>query len=384
MHIMRQTIAKIYMSNLQHNLQEIKSHISLNTKLCIAVKADAYGHGAVACAKQAVGCGADYLAVATVSEGVELRQNGISLPILVLSLCTPEEMSELVAAGLTPLVFDSEYISLVADAVKKAGLEKFSVHIAVDTGMGRIGCLPEDAAKIAQHIVDTKVLYTGGMCTHFAVADSSKPDDRAYTAIQFSRFMTAVANVQAAGIDPGIRHCANSAALLDHPEMQLDMVRAGIIVYGYYPGDLDEAYFIRKGSPVSLRPVMAFSTRVVAVRSFDSGDSVSYGRTWTAQEPTHIGVLPAGYADGVYRRFVPGLTVAVDGKSYPVRGRICMDQCMIDLGPDTAVKRWSEAVFFGPKESGALQTAQDIADQTGTISYEITSAVSKRVPRIYC
>lgn len=372
------------MSNLKHNLLEIKSKLNSGTKMCVAVKADAYGHGAVPCAKEAVACGASYLAVAAVSEGVELREAGIRVPVLVLSLCSPEEMDELVQHDLTPFVFDGEYIDDVAAAVKKAGKKSYEVHLAVDTGMGRIGCLPEDAASVARHIESSGVLKLGGMCTHFAVADSVKKEDREYTKLQFSRFMKAVDSVKAAGINPGIRHCSSSAALLDCPDMQLDMVRPGIIVYGYYPGDMTESYFKQKGTPVSLLPVMALVTHVCAVRPFVPGASISYGRTWTASCATDIGVLPIGYADGLLRRFSPGLNVAINGKQYPVRGRICMDQCMIDLGKKTDVKRWSEAVIFGPKESGALQTAQELADAIKTISYEVTCAVTKRVPRVYC
>jgi alanine racemase len=380
---MRPTIAKIYLSNLKHNINEIQSHLASGTKICVAVKADAYGHGAVQCAKEAVACGASFLAVAAVLEGAELRESGISVPILVLSLCSPEEMDELVEYDLTPLVFDKEYIDEVAEAVKKSGKKSYSVHLAVDTGMGRIGCLPEDAAAEAVHIALRKELALGGVCTHFAASDSVKNEDREYTKLQFSRFMMAVELIKKAGINPGIRHCASSAALLDRPEMQLDMVRPGIIIYGYYPGDMTEKYFMQNGNAVSLRPVMALVTHIAAVRPFVSGASVSYGRTWTASEQTDIGVLPVGYADGLLRRFAPGLNVAVNGKAYPVRGRICMDQCMIDLGKKSGIPRWSEVVIFGPKESGALQSAQELAAAIKTISYEITCAVAKRVPRVY-
>src|SRR5574344_1570793 len=182
---MRPTIAKIYLSNLKHNINEIHSHLAPGTKMCVAVKADAYGHGAVQCAKTAVSCGASYLAVAAVSEGAELRESGISIPILVLSLCSPEEMDELVQYNLTPLVFDKEYIDDVAEAVKKAGKKSYPVHLAVDTGMGRIGCLPEDAAAEAVHIASKKELALGGVCTHFAASDSVRNEDREYTKLQF-------------------------------------------------------------------------------------------------------------------------------------------------------------------------------------------------------
>ena len=381
-HGMRATVAYIYTEHLRHNLREVRGRIAPRTKMCVAVKADAYGHGAVTCAKIAVEEGADFLAVAAVSEGAELRAAGIDVPVLLLSLCQPDEMDELVANDLTPLVCDADYGDAVARAVRRAGRQGYAVHLAVDTGMGRIGCYPRDAAALAGHIVGTGALALGGMCTHFAVSDSPAPDDKTYTDEQFSRFSQAIVAVRAAGIDPGICHCCNSAATLERPECHLGMVRPGIVVYGYYPDGKPRAYYERRGIPIDLRPVMALVTKVAAVRPLERGMSVSYGRTWAAERDTVLGVLPVGYADGLFRRFAPVMRVGVNGKPYPIRGRICMDQCMIDLGAD-AVERWSAAVLFGPKESGAAQSAQELADATGTISYEITSAITRRVPRLY-
>ena len=386
---MTPTIAKIYIENLRHNLKQIRSRIACGVKMCVAIKADAYGHGAVRCAKEAVACGADFLSVARVQEGAELRESGITVPLLMLSLCGRDEVSELVANDLTPLVFDFDYIKMIESEAKKRGKKKYPVHLAVDTGMGRIGCLPEECVPLAKYVSESEYLSLGGVCTHFSVADSDKEDDRKYTRMQFERFVFATESIRNAGINPGIRHCANSAATLDNPEMHLDMCRPGIIVYGYYPDELDRDYFCRKGSDIELKPVMALSTRVVAIRDFEAGRSISYGRKWTSEKKTKIAVLPIGYADGFFRRFskacgvCEGIDVAIGGKSYPVRGRICMDQCMVELGEDSGVERWSEAVIFGPEESGALQTAQKLADETGTIPYEITCGVGKRVPRVF-
>lgn len=381
---MRATIAKIYIDNLRHNLKSIRARISKDSKMCVAVKADAYGHGAVRCAQEAISCGADFLAVATVEEGTELREAGISVPILVLSLCDLEEISELISNNLTPLVFDPEYIQKIEECVRSQNKSNFAVHLAVDTGMGRIGCLPENAVSIAKIIDSSDVLRLGGMCTHFAAADSIKEEDIAYTEQQFAAFLHAVDSVKTAGINPGIRHCANSALTLARPEMHLDMCRPGIIVYGYYPGDITQDYLKSLGIDIELKPVMALVSKIVAIRPFESGKSISYGHTWTAQKPTDIGVLTIGYGDGMFRRFSQaGVKIAVNGKEYPICGRICMDQCMIDLGANSSVPRWSEAIIFGPKESGALQSAQEIADATGTISYEITCGISKRVQRVF-
>lgn len=402
---MRSTKAIIHLDYLKDNIQTIRSFVSQGTKMCVAVKADAYGHGAIECAKAAVDSGVEFLAVATVDEGIALRQSGINIPILLLSLCSPTEIQSAVEYYITPLVFDKEYISLFDEAAAlskpvcrnpyafekgpqgdgdKTHRAKFPVHLAIDTGMGRIGCLPEDAAEIAKAIATSQSLMLGGMQTHFAVSDSSKQDNRAYTKMQFELFTKAIDSVKQEGIDPGICHCANSAATLDMPETHLDMVRPGIIVYGYYPDQLDRSYFEAKGTPIDLKPVMTLETEVCAIRPFAEGKSISYGRTWKAPRATDIAVLPIGYGDALFRRFSPaGVKVAINGKEYPICGRICMDQCMVDIGIGSGIQRWQRAVIFGSKGDGALQTADDIARMTNTISYEITTAVTKRVPRVF-
>ena len=391
---MRATVAHINLQNLQHNIQQILSRVAGGAQLCVAVKANAYGHGAVPCAQAVLEAGASVLAVATVDEGLELREAGITAPILVLSLCTPQELPPLVAGGLTPLVFDSDYIALVAAEARSQGKRGFAVHLAVDSGMGRIGCYPEEAASLAKRIVTAEqgALTLGGICTHFAASDSPAREDEAYTEAQFARFCAAIDAVKGAGIDTGLCHCANSAASLDRPEMHLDMVRSGITTYGCYPCDKRRDYFASRGLAIDLRPVMTLLTQVVAVRSLKKGMSVSYGHTWTASEDTTIGVLPVGYADGLLRRFAPYLRVSVttaDGERYvvPVRGRICMDQCMVDFGALTETQaarlRWSEAVLFGDTNAGAATSAQELSDAVGTISYEVTSAITQRVPRVF-
>ncbi|MFA6856361.1 MAG: alanine racemase [Treponema sp.] len=382
---MRCTRAVIYGDNLKHNIGVIRSFIKRpQTKLCIAVKADGYGCGAVFTARTALECGAFCLAVATVDEGIELRENGISCPILMLSLCTKDEMESVVKHNITPLVFDREYILSFDKAAGRFNEKsKFPVHLAVDTGMGRIGCLPEDAVEAASLITRSTHLSLGGVCTHCSSADGINDEDRIYTKMQFDTFVSAVNTIKAAGIEPGICHCAASAVLLDHPEMQLDMVRSGIITYGYYAGQINREYFVAKGTTCELEPVMSLESEIVAIRPFRAGKSVSYGRTWVADRDTDIAVLPIGYADGLLRHFSPGLTVAINGKSYSVVGRICMDQCMVDIGKNNPdVHRWDKAVFFGPKNSGALQDAEDIARRTGTIAYEIMTGITKRVPRV--
>lgn len=372
------------MNNLKSNIRGIRGFLQPGTKLCVAMKADAYGHGAARCAQAALEAGADFLSVATVEEGIELRNAGIHSPILLLSLCSPDETDSAVRYGISPFVFDSEYIGRFAESCRKIGTADFCVHLAVDTGMGRIGCRPEEAGKIARLIAGTGVLSLGGTATHFALSDSISPEAESYTRMQFERFQTAIAAIRAEGLSPGICHCSNSAAVLNNPEYQLDMVRPGIIAYGYYADEVSREYLEAKGCQIELKPVMTLESTVCSIRKCLKGQSISYGCTWTAGQDTYIGVIPAGYADGVFRRFASsGLSVAVNGKSCPVRGRICMDQMMIDLGPDCTAKRWDTAVIFGDSRSGALQTADDIARMTGTIPYEITCGISKRVPRVF-
>ncbi|MCR5218861.1 alanine racemase [Treponema sp.] len=380
---MRATRALIHLDNLRSNILQIKSCTSPSVKMCIAVKADAYGHGALECAKVAAECGADYLAIATVDEGRQLREGGIKLPLLMLSLCSPEEVKDAVSLDITPLLFDIEYASLFSQECINAGKKNYPVHLAVDTGMGRIGCLPEEAGILAKDISCLGGIVIAGMCTHFAVSDSLKKEDELYTKKQFELFKKAIENVKAQGINPGICHCCNSAATLNNPEMHMDMVRPGIIVYGYYADEVSREFLEAKGIKIDLQPVMTFETEICSIRNFEKGKSVGYGCTWKAEKDTCIGILPVGYDDGMFRRFSSaGIKVAVNGHNCPVRGRICMDQCMIEL-EDDKTRRWDKAVIFGDKRFGALQTADDLARLTSTISYEITCGVSKRVPRVF-
>ena len=384
----RCTKATIYKDNLKHNLEQIRKYVKSDVKICVAVKADGYGHNAVLTAQLAEELGIDFLAVATVDEALELRNAGIKANILLLSICTPPEMNDLFEYNITPLVFSSEYINLL---IKTSDLfcethnvnKKFKVHLAIDTGMGRIGCYADEAGEQAKLISDSEHLELGGMCTHFAVSDSLTDDNQKYTKKQYEQFTLAVQNVKACGINPGICSCANSAAILNNDDMLFDMVRPGIITYGYYPDDITEQYLKSKNKNFSLKPVLSLETKVVAIKQFYKGQSVSYGRTFTCDEDTDIAVLPIGYADGLLRRFSPGLEVTINGKNYPVVGRICMDQCMVNIGKNNKeVKLWDKVLIFGPRESGALNTADDLAKLGNTISYEVLTSITKRVQRV--
>jgi alanine racemase len=354
------------------NLEAAVKRVGPGSSVCAAVKADAYGHGAVRIAGAALEAGAGCLAVALVSEGAELRRAGIKAPILLLSQALPEEMNELAALDLVSLAGDRETVEALARAAREAG-KKLMVHLKVDTGMGRMGCRPEEAAELAAFILSKETLVLGGMATHLAVSDSLEPGDIAYTKKQLACFREAAASVRTAGMETGVLHAANSGALCFHEDAFFDMVRPGIFLYGYSP-----AGGITGG--LSAAPVMELRTAVVLVKKLRRGEAISYGRIWTAPEDTFVATLPAGYADGI-PRLLSGRChrVYIRGKPYPLVGRICMDQCMADLGPETNIRRWDEAVIFGP----GTETAADIAAKTGTIPYEITCNISKRVPRVY-
>lgn len=380
----RCTKAIIFEKNLENNIKEIRKFVEPETEICIAVKADSYGHNAVLTSKLAEKNGVNFLAVATVEEGIELRDAGIKANILLLSLCTPDDFYSLFEYSITPLVFTPEYITFLSDAADAyfKSSEKFSVHLAVDTGMGRIGCYPDEALEQAKMIDNSKHLKLAGMITHFCVSDGVSEDNQAFTREQFNEFKRAVDSVKNAGINPGICSCGSSAALMNNTDMHFGMVRPGIITYGYYPDEVTEKYLSSKGVKLNLKPVMAFKTKVVAIRNFPKGKTISYGRTFTCDKDTKIAVLPVGYADGLLRRFSPGLEVTINGKNYPVRGRICMDQCMVELGADNDdVKLWDDVWIFGPKECGALNTADDLAKLGNTISYEVLTSLSKRIKR---
>lgn len=369
---MRATQAHINLDNLHENINTIKKYVKQGTKLCCAVKADGYGHGAVRVSVAALKAGASFLAVASISEGIELREAGIVAPILSLSLPLKDEIPSLIVHSITPLVFDTEFIDQLND-VAISMHRKIPVHLKIDTGMGRVGCSKEEASTLAKKIAVSEGLYLEGVCTHLACADSLIEDDIAYTKKQINNFSYAINQIKKEGINPGILHCSNSGAIFLHPEAHFDMVRPGIVIYGYSS--------CAKEMGIELKPVMEFSSQIVAIKHFKKGDSVSYDRTWVANEDCDIGVIPAGYADGLLRRLSPGLEVSINGKMYPIVGRICMDQCMVYLGKNYDVKRWDKVIFFGPEKN--CNTAEDLANSIETISYEILCGVNKRVPRIY-
>ncbi|MDR1307689.1 MAG: alanine racemase [Treponema sp.] len=367
---MRATRAVIHLDYLRDNINLVRERT--RRPLCVPVKADAYGHGALPVAGAALSAGAEYLAVATVGEGEELREGGITAPVLLLSVALPEELADLAAADLEPLAGDEEYIEALERAASGAG-KKLRVHLKIDTGMGRIGCRPSLARSLASRIAKSGSLTLAGTATHLAVSDSLREEDRAFTERQLDSFRGALEDIRAGGIDPGIVHAANTGAVTFHNGAWFDMVRPGILLYGYAPPDAG-------GKPaMAVKPLMELVSRLVFIKDVRRGETVSYGRIWTAAEDTVIGTLPLGYGDGLSRQLGNTWQVLAGGVLRPLAGRICMDQCMVDLGRDRSFSRWDEVTIFG----GEAPHAGIMASLLNTIPYEITCTINKRVPRVY-
>ena len=376
---MRATRAIIHLDRFLRNLRAVQERVG-QRKICVPVKADAYGHGAAAIARAALGAGAAFpagnvcLGVACVEEGVSLRDEGIEAPILLFSQPLTNEIQSIIKCQLIPFVSDGEFIAALE---KAAAGQRLPVHLKIDTGMGRMGCKPEEAPVLARQISSCASLEYAGTATHLAVSDSAAPEDIAYTKEQIACFTTAVESIRAAGVDPGIVHAANSGAVILHPDAWFDMVRPGIFLYGYKT--VEETAAGLALPPLKAEPVMELRTNVALIKKIKKGETVSYGRTWTAEQDTEIAVLPLGYGDGLPRLASNRWQTLIGGKSYPLVGRICMDQCMADIGSAGEVRRWDEAVIFG----GNAPDAAELAKTIGTIPYEITCNINKRVLRIY-
>jgi len=366
---MRATRAIIHLNNFYKNIELIRGKIGPHVDICFVVKANAYGHGMVPMAEFALKAGVNCLAVASINEGIKLRQAGINTRIFVFSQSLPEEIKDIIDTGLIPLVNDEDFINALSVSVSD-GIQE--VHLKVDTGMGRLGCRPEEAVKLAALITGKKNLKLGGVMTHFSVADSIDPEHIIYTKKQIASFLEIIDEIRKAGINPGQIHAANSGAICFHDESFFDMVRLGILAYGYSPAE---------GVPGGLvtKPIMELRSAVVFIKKIQAGEKISYGCTWTASENTYIGVLPIGYADGLPWLLSNQYSVLIRGKAYPIIGVVCMDQCVVNLGNSGEVQRWDEAVIFGPGFSDAC----DIANKFGGLPFEILCNINERVPRVY-
>lgn len=364
------SIATTRLDHLRANLDAVRARVGGRAVLA-AVKADAYGHGAIEVSRMIERTGAaDWLGVATVGEGLELRAAGITLPVLKLSVARGEEVAAAVAAGLTLCVVDEESI-LEAGAAATALGTTASVHLKVDTGMRRIGCEPELAPSLAQRVDATPGVRLEGLFSHLPISDSPRGEE--FTRGQVALFARTAREVEAARGPVPLKHLANSGAVLGHPDTWFDLVRPGIMIYGAYP-DPEAA------RTVPLLPALEWRTRVSFVKRVPAGETVGYGRTWTAPRDTWIATVPVGYGDGYSRLLSNRGRMLVRGRSYPIAGRVCMDQTMIDLGPDTDVTVGDEVVLVGRSGTDEITTSE-VAGLMGTIPYEVTCLITRRVGR---
>lgn len=384
-------VAMLYATHLtidldavRHNARAIRQKVG-DRRLLAAVKADGYGHGAVEIARlfereRLV----DWLGVATVPEAMALREAGIGLPILKLSHAFPEEIPAALEAGLTLPVVDSESLSELAAAsagTDRAGGDgrRTRIHLAIDTGMRRIGCEPEQAVELARRIEDAG-LELEGLFTHLPVSDT--PEGREFTERQLALFMRTVTAVQQDRAEHGLPpvplvHGASSAAAMSHDITGLTMVRPGISLYGLYPDPSTPR-------TITLRPALTMTSRVSLVKRIRAGETVGYGRTWSAPTDRWIATVPVGYADGFNRLNSNRGRMLVNGRSFPVAGRVCMDQTMLDLGesPDHGVHRGDTVTVIG-SDGGETIDCDELARRAGTINYEVTSVIPPRVRRHY-
>ncbi len=369
----RPTWLEIDLSAIGKNTQLFKQIVGPDVRLLVSLKADAYGHGALRVARTVVRNGAEWLGVATVSEAEPLRRAGLDVPILVFGYIAPWQAREAVRMNLRATLFAPD----LARALSQAATDlngQIPVHVKVDTGMARLGLRAEDVDGIVRFCDEVRSLpglIFEGIFTHFATADAA---DQTYAMRQLDRFEQVLAALDAHGLRPPIVHAANSAAALALPQSRYDMVRPGIAIYGLSPSD-------EMRLPEGFHPSLAFKTQVAQVKDVPAGEGVSYGATYTTTAPTRIAVLPVGYADGFRRAPANWGEVLVRGARAPLVGRVCMDQCMIDVTHIPGVRQGDEVVLIGRQGEDEL-TADEVARNLGTIAYEVTSELLARVPRI--
>ncbi|MCR4648173.1 MAG: alanine racemase [Lachnospiraceae bacterium] len=370
---LRRTWSEINLDTLKSNYEIIKNKIGKDVKFLGVVKADAYGHGSVKVAKVLEEAGADYLAVSSVDEAMELRVNDIKMPILILGHTPKEQVGRLIEYDITQAVTcRAKAVEYSEEAVRLG--KTLKIHIKVDTGMSRLGYLCEgnhfdNGVKGICEALNMQGIYAEGIFTHFAVSDEKGEECYQYTKKQFELFMDVIKEVERrSGRRFEIKHCANTGAVAKYPNTYLDMVRPGLLLYGY--GEF--------AKEMGLKPVMTLKTTVSTIKIYPEGTHISYGGIFVTDKTTRIGVLPYGYADGFFRALSNKCSLMTEDGPAPVRGKICMDMCMVDITDKMNVEVGSEVEIFG--ENNPIEELSEIA---GTIPYELTCAVSKRVPREY-
>lgn len=373
--MLKRTWAEVSLDALQHNYQVLTKDLPEGCRFLGVVKADAYGHGAVPVARELQKLGAGYLAVSNYEEALQLRRGDVTLPVLILGYTPVEFARDLAALHITQEVHSLDYGRQFSEQLEGTGLT-LTVHMKIDTGMSRLGFFAYDRPETVPELVELcslPNLHVEGAFMHFAVADT--PSELDYTQMQHQRFMNVLDALKAHGIQPEIVHCANSAATIAFPAYHHDMVRPGIATYGLSPSE-------EMRGMADLQPLMELKTTIAAIRPFEAGVTVSYGRTYETSGPRTIAVCPIGYADGLQRRLSGKLHFLLHGKKIPVVGRICMDMCMVDI-TDVPEVQVGDTVTVVGRDGDAAITWDDWADQLGTISYELVCDINKRVPRLY-
>ncbi len=370
---LRRTWAEIDLDALIFNYKTLRKRVGKDVKFLGVVKADAYGHGSVNVAKTLETNGADYLAVSSIDEAVELRKGSVKMPVLILGHTPKEQVANLIKYNITQAVTCKAKALEYSEEAVKLG-KSLKIHIKVDTGMSRLGFLCSDdmfdtAVSGIYESCNLPGLEAEGIFTHFAVSDEDGDDCREYTLKQFKLFTDVIEAVEKKmGRRFSIRHCANTGAVYGYPQTYLDMVRPGLLLYGY-------GEYAKK---LGLKPVMSLKSNISTVKIYNPNTSISYGRIFTTDSVTRIGVIPYGYADGFFRSLSNKCSLYTEKGLAPVRGKICMDMCMIDLTKLPDIDVGDEVEIFG--NNNPIETLSEIA---GTIPYELTCAVSRRVPRIY-
>lgn len=364
--------AEINLDNFRHNFREVK-RLAKGKKVFGVIKADGYAHGAVELARVLREESVDYFAVAVITEAIELRKNGFTEPILVMGYTPPTFAKQIVEYDITQSVFSFELASAISNEAIKQN-KKAKIHIKIDTGMGRVGFLPNQfAIHEIERISKLSNVVLEGIFSHFSSADERNKD---FSKAQLSKFKIIIDELEAKGIIFEIKHMANSAAIIDLEEAYFDGVRPGIMLYGYYPSD--EVLKER----VELKPVMTLKANIVHIKEVEEGTPISYGRKFTTERVSKIATLPFGYADGFTRLLFQKAQVIANGVLVPVVGRICMDQCMIDVTECEDIKVGDEVIVMG-NFNEVKNDADVYANKLGTINYEVLCMVSKRVPRVY-
>jgi len=336
------------------------------------VKANAYSHGMLEVTRVCLQEGIEYLGVASLDEALLIREAGISIPILVLGYVPDEYAETMVKENITATVFSMGLARELSKAAVKLS-RKACLHIKIDTGMGRLGFPPGDnSLDIVSEISTLPGINLEGIFTHFAVADIK---DKTFTYEQMELFADFIANLEKRGIFIPLKHCSNSAAIMDVPESHFNMVRAGIVIYGLYPSGE-----VNKGK-LNITPAMTLKSRISFIKNLDKGATISYGRTYCCNKKTRVATVPIGYADGYSRLLSNRARAVIKGHKVPLIGVVCMDQCMFDVSELEGVGVGDEVILFGRPEDGV--TADDIARTIGTINYEIICSIGSRVPRIY-